>query len=131
MFQVLRVGKRDVFVALALDRSVEVIKGEALDPVHNLRAHAAIGPSVIGDHRAVGPTDALQNGSFVQGTEGSQVDDLRIDRALSLDDPSSLAWDGLMADLYRGHPWGRPVEGTPASLERISLGALCCTVMRQ
>jgi len=52
------------------------------------------------------------------------LDDLHIDRTLSLDDPASLAWDGVMADLYPGHAWGRPVEGTPGSLSRIDAAAV-------
>lgn len=52
------------------------------------------------------------------------LDDLRIDCALAHDDPSSLAWDGVFADLYRGHAWARPVEGTAGGLNRVDVPAL-------
>ncbi len=52
------------------------------------------------------------------------LDDLRIDRELAHDDPGTLAWDGVFADLYPEHPWGRPAEGSAGGLERIDLPAL-------
>jgi len=52
------------------------------------------------------------------------LDDLQIDRSLAMDDPGSLAWEGVFADLYPGHSWARPVEGTPGGLSRVDRAAV-------
>ena len=40
------------------------------------------------------------------------------------DSPGELAWDLAWQALYRGHPWGRPGNGTPAGGGRITPGRL-------
>ena len=50
--------------------------------------------------------------------------DLAEAAALRADDPASLAAELAWAALFAGHPWGRPLDGTPEGIARLAPEAL-------
>lgn len=69
-------------------------------------------------------TELMAAPRFDEDEVGRVLDELVIDRELSLDDPSELSWDVAWAKLFAGHAWARPVAGTLAGLAQIDVPAL-------
>ncbi|MFC4350697.1 M16 family metallopeptidase [Fodinicurvata halophila] len=52
-------------------------------------------------------------------------------QARRLEDPQSIAWNGLYRLLFPDHPYGRPTEGTPASIASIEVADMRAFLQEQ
>lgn len=73
------VGHADVAVAHAADGRVEVVEGEALDAIDDLRADATEREAFVRDDGPVGLSHARGDRLLVEGTNRPEVDDLDLD----------------------------------------------------
>lgn len=69
--------------------------------------------------------DMLRAPSFPAGEVDTRRAELVTAIKQDFEDPAARATDALMAMLYPAHPYGRPIRGTVASVERLTRERLC------
>lgn len=69
-------------------------------------------------------TEMLSVPTFSDEETARVVSELMVDRELSADDPTSLAWERTWSRLFGRHSWGRPTTGTVSGLGRVDAAAV-------
>ena len=112
LLQIERVWHGNVRSAYPLDWGVEGVEDDVVLHAHggDLGADAALGPTVLDRHDAAGLLDGGEDRVPVEGSDGPEVDDLRID---------PLGRELLRSLQRKSHPPAERDDGDVASLLRV------------